>query len=260
MFNQANGDNQVTKSHHAADRTLTREQARAFYDGFGARQDAQAFYEDAATDDLIAHADFEHAKSVLEFGCGTGRFALLLFERHLPDACTYRGVDVSSTMIALAEERLAPWRDRARTELSDGSIRLPVGDAAVDRIVSNYVLDLLSEDDIRTLVAEAQRVLRPGGLLCLASLTYGGTLPARAVSWMWRRLHALRPTLVGGCRPIRLLDYLPGQSWRVDYHHVVTRWCLSSEVVVAARLPGDESAEKTDAEATSTNEDAPPGQ
>ena len=226
--------------------TLTHDQARAFYDRFGARQDAQAFYEDAATDDLIAHADFDHAGSVFEFGCGTGRFARLLFERHLADDCAYRGGDVSSTMIDLAKERLAPWRDRARAELSDGSMKLPVGDGAVDRIVSNYVLDLLCEDDIRTLVAESQRVLRPGGLLCLASLTYGGTLPARAVSWMWRRVYALRPTLVGGCRPIRLLDYLPGQSWRVDYHHVVTRWCLSSEVVVARRLPGDEPAENTD--------------
>jgi len=239
--------------------TLTHDQARAFYDGFGARQDAQAFYEDAATDDLIAHADFEHAKSVFEFGCGTGRFARLLFERHLTDDCTYRGVDVSSTMIALAEERLAAWRDRARAELSEGSMNLPVADGAVDRIVSNYVLDLLGEDDIRALVAEAQRALRPDGLLCLASLTYGATLPARAVSWLWRQLHALRPTLVGGCRPIRLLDYLPDQSWRVEYHNVVTRWCLSSEVVVAARLPADESATKTNAEATSTNEDAPPG-
>ena len=222
--------------------TLTHDQARAFYDRFGARQDRQAFYEDAATDELIAHADFEHAGSVLEFGCGTGRFAQRLFEKHLPDDCTYRGVDVSSTMVALAKERLGPWRDRAQIELSDGSMKLRLEDGAADRIVSNYVLDLLSDEDTDALVAEAHRALRPGGLLCLASLTYGATRPARAVSWLWRRLHAWRPRWVGGCRPIRLLDYLPTDSWRIDYHKVVTRWCLSSEVVVARRLPTGEDA------------------
>jgi hypothetical protein len=35
---------------------LTRSQAQRFYDRFGKKQDAQAFYEDAALDDLIAHA------------------------------------------------------------------------------------------------------------------------------------------------------------------------------------------------------------
>ena len=55
------------------DRTLDLEQARAFYDRFGARQDRQAFYEDA----------FERARGVPEFGCGTGRFAEVLVAERL---------------------------------------------------------------------------------------------------------------------------------------------------------------------------------
>ena len=34
---------------HVSERTLSLDEARAFYDAFGARQDGQAFYEDAAT-------------------------------------------------------------------------------------------------------------------------------------------------------------------------------------------------------------------
>ncbi|MEJ2728573.1 MAG: hypothetical protein P8185_08685 [Deltaproteobacteria bacterium] len=45
---------------------LTRSQARIFYDRFGKKQDTQAFYEDAALDDLIAHAE-----RVFEFGCSS---------------------------------------------------------------------------------------------------------------------------------------------------------------------------------------------
>src|SRR5260221_3129440 len=51
---------------------LTHGQARAFYDWMGAKQDWQAFYEKRATRDLIAHASFETAQAVFEFGCGTG--------------------------------------------------------------------------------------------------------------------------------------------------------------------------------------------
>ncbi len=65
-----------------------REQVRAFYDRFGAKQDSQAFYEDAATADLILNAELGAARAVFEFGCGTGRFAEKLLAEHLPADCS----------------------------------------------------------------------------------------------------------------------------------------------------------------------------
>ena len=47
---------------------FTPDDARRFYDRFGSRQDTQGFYENPALDDLVKYADFEHARSVLEFG------------------------------------------------------------------------------------------------------------------------------------------------------------------------------------------------
>ena len=69
---------------------LTRSQAKSFYGRFGKMQDTQAFYEDAALDDLIAHAAFGEAANNFELGCGTGRFALRLTGGCRPitlDAC-----------------------------------------------------------------------------------------------------------------------------------------------------------------------------
>src|SRR5262245_12531739 len=150
------------------ERTLTRAEARAFYDRFGARQDSQGFYEDAALDVLVQHGDFENAAAVFELGCGTGRFAARLLAAHLPPTARYRGVDLSPTMVTLARERLRPWTGRADVEPSDGSP--PRGDALWDRFVSTYVLDLLSPQDIAGTLAGASRLLRPGGLLCVVSL------------------------------------------------------------------------------------------
>lgn len=216
-------------------RTLTPAEARAFYDRLGARQDWQAFYENPAIETLIAHAHFSDAHAVCEFGCGTGRLARRLLAHHLSPSATYLGLDISATMVELTRQRLAPWPGRARVAQTDGAPRIPAGDADFDRVVSTYVLDLLSDADIETLVAEAHRVLALSGRLCLVSLTCGHTPLSRLITGVWRRVHAWRPTLVGGCRPLALMDHVTGPKWRVRHRSISTSFGISSEIVVATR-------------------------
>lgn len=54
---------------------------------------------------------------VLEVGCGSGRVAEVLLTAGGVGA--YVGIDVSEPMIALASERLRPWRDRVELVSSD---------------------------------------------------------------------------------------------------------------------------------------------
>jgi ubiquinone/menaquinone biosynthesis C-methylase UbiE len=214
---------------------LSREQARRVYDRIGARQDTQAFYEDRATEILVQHAQFGAAHRVLEFGCGTGRFALRLLSHHLPQGARYRGLDLSPTMVRLARERLAPFGSRVEVVLTDGSPPVAEPAASCDRVVSNYVLDLLSEDDIAAVVCEAHRILESGGLLCLSSLSTGTGSFSRLVSRTWSRVHALRPALVGGCRPLELISWVPSAQWRLRHHAKLAPFGVPSEVLVAER-------------------------
>jgi ubiquinone/menaquinone biosynthesis C-methylase UbiE len=213
---------------------LTRAQARAFYDRFGARQDSQAFYEDPAINALLPHAGFEQASAVLEFGCGTGRLARRLLSEQLPATASYVGCDASATMVALARRRLADFGGRARVVLTDGAMNLPAPDGSVDRFLSTYVLDLLPAEDMTALLAEAHRVLREGGRLCLAGLTHGPCGWSRWVSRLWERLHARRPALVGGCRPVEVASFLEPAHWLLRHRAVVTAYGIPSEVLVAA--------------------------
>jgi ubiquinone/menaquinone biosynthesis C-methylase UbiE len=219
-------------AHHEV--TLSPPAVKALYDRIGRWQDTQRFYEDVATADLIAHANLGDVRSVFEFGVGTGRLAERLLRDHLPPATRYHGIDVSSTMVALARERLSPWASRVTIVESDGSPRIDTPDGQYDRVVSTYVLDLLSRDDIAAVLAEARRVLSPGGLVCLVSATHGRTTPQRLVMGLATRLHALSPTLVGGCRAIDLSSILGRASWRLVHHQVVSKWGIPSEVVVAS--------------------------
>ena len=213
---------------------LTRAQAKTFYDRFGSKQDAQSFYEDKALDDMIAHASFEQVNSVVELGCGTGRLALRLLAKHLPASATYLGSDLSQTMIDLAVQRIIPYQDRAKVVLSDGSMHFSLPDHTVDRVVSTYVLDLLSETDIREAIAEAHRVLVPDGKLCLVGLTEGVTFASRIVSTLWSTICSLHAPLVGGCRPVQLDSFFDQNSWTIDYRNVVTRFGIPSAVLIAS--------------------------
>ncbi|NQV20042.1 MAG: class I SAM-dependent methyltransferase [Rhodospirillales bacterium] len=218
---------------------LTHQEAKAFYDRFGARQDAQGWYEDRATSDLIAHGELDRARSVFEFGCGTGRFAERLLRVHLPADCTYWGVDISETMAELARERLDPWAGPARVGLSAGSMRLDAEDHSFDRIISNYVVDLLSTRDIRDLLAEARRVLAPDGLLCLTGLGPGTTAVSKIIATLWTRLHAWKPAVVGGCRPVDVARILMETQWTARYHNTVVSFGIPSVVLVASPAPAE---------------------
>jgi len=218
-------------------RTLSIEEARAFYDKFGRKQDRQAFYEAPALEALRANLDLSGARSVFEFGCGTGRFAAELLRVALSPDARYLGVDVSATMLRIASERLAPFAPRATVLPADGAPRFPVADASVDRVISTYVLDLLPEASIREALGEARRVLGTGGSMGLVGITAGTTPLSRVVMGAWSRISVRRPRWVGGCRPLDLAGLL-GTAWRIRFRRVVVAWGIASEVLVASPQAG----------------------
>ena len=79
-------------------------------------------------------------------------------------------------------------------------------------------------------------MLAPGGLLALVSLTRPFTPGSRLVMTVWRLLFALRPSLVGGCRPIGLLERLPPPQWAVRHHERIARFGIPAEVLVTERV------------------------
>ena len=217
-------------------RYLSHQQARHFYDHFGAKQDAQSFYEDKAVSTLIQHADFQHAQSVLEFGCGTGRLAERLLSNRLSASATYQGLDISTTMVELATQRLQEFASRARVSQTQGETSLPFANSAFDRFVSAYVLDLLPVEEIHQLFNEAHRVLCSNGVLALAGLSHGKTVISKGVTGVWRAIHRINPKWVGGCRPLELGDFIRAESWHVTHQEKISQFGITSEVLVAEKI------------------------
>jgi ubiquinone/menaquinone biosynthesis C-methylase UbiE len=217
----------------AGDRRPTPEQLRAFYNRLGSGQDAQAFYEEPAIREMVKRGGFGGAHAVFEFGLGTGRLAEKLLGQYLPAYCLYQGVDFSPAMVEFSRQRLEPWGHQALVQCTDGGVTLPVGEGTYDRFVATYVLEILTDGQINDLLREARRILTDDGVLCLVNLTFGEGPLTKLVSAAWQWVHRVRPLWVGGCRPIRLHQYLVDHGWRVLHHHPVTAFGITSEVMIA---------------------------
>lgn len=216
---------------------LDSEAARRVYNRIGRFQDTQRFYEDPATLLLVELADLDSGHAVFELGCGTARLAVKLLTSSLPSDARYLGVDVSPVMVRLASHRLAPWAGRATVQLLEPpAVTLPGDNGTFDRFIASYVFDLLTPAAASALIAEAARLLVPGGQLGLVSLTHGPTASSRVISSVWNAITRRWPSLVGGCNPIELADLVTGPEWAVQQREVVVRFGVPSEVVVARRV------------------------
>jgi ubiquinone/menaquinone biosynthesis C-methylase UbiE len=218
-------------------RTLTPAQARRYYDRNAHKQDSQGWYEDDALERLVALGEFEKASDILEVGCGTGKLAVKLLRDHLTPHAGYIGVDISPAMLARAGTRLKQYAPRVKLRPGDVSLGLTSPSESADRIIAAYLFDLLSPSHSKNLLGEMHRVLRPGGLICLAGLTLesdGGDMSI--ISQLWGLVQRRWPWIVGGCRPVDLRAMITAELWEIVAHETVAPRGLVSEVLVARKI------------------------
>lgn len=146
------------------------------------RAPATIFYDDHQLDRLpaearqwalgvgnpVRHADLSSGESVVDLGCGSGIDVLLAATEVGPGGRVI-GVDFLESMVERGR-RLAGEAGLDNASFLHGEIEdLELADDSSDVIISNGAINLSPRKS--RVLAEAHRVLRPGGRLCVSDLT-----------------------------------------------------------------------------------------
>jgi SAM-dependent methyltransferase len=123
-------------------------------------------------DHIVARAAPQPGEIAVDVGAGTGLLALTLAERGL----RVWAIDIAPSMCEYLRAKAAS-ADLGGIEVAVGSaVSLPLVDDCAHLVVSNYCFHHLSDEDKRRALAEARRVLRPGGRLVFGDMMFAMTL------------------------------------------------------------------------------------
>ena len=174
---------------------------------------------------LIDRLGVKAGAHVLDMGCGTGRLAHWISERVGPDG-SVAGIDPLEERIQIARSR----GGGARFEVGQAEDLSAFADASFDFVCMSSVLHWV--DDKAKALAEAGRVLRPGGLLGVTTvpqeLARAGTLgltlePLLARSPYAGRVDRSMLTFAKGCSTTELISLIVESGLELGELHVMER-------------------------------------
>jgi len=156
--------------------------------------------------------DASDGETVLEIGPGTGA-ALAEMAKSVGEGKVC-GLDITPEMVRQARDRLGKTDNTGKVHVVIGDARkIPFFGKAADAVYMAETLELFAREDMRTVLQEIRRVLKPGGRLVVVSMSrknHEGSIILR----IYEMLHRKFPFYIN-CRPIYVEDVLRDAGFNV---------------------------------------------
>jgi ubiquinone/menaquinone biosynthesis C-methylase UbiE len=172
----------------------------------------------------------ESGMRVLEVATGSGEmFRRIMRANRGGITC---GIDLAPNMAARTQRKATKRVPGVRGHCQAVDARsIPFRDGSFDAVVSCYLLELLSEDDIIRTMREMHRVLRPQGRMTLVLI--GQQMPAFN-AW-YRFISSLAPAFMGPQMETAIPEFLDECDFSLEHDVQVTQTCYPSRIVVARK-------------------------
>ena len=168
---------------------------------------------------------------ILEIGFGTGHSLTALAEAVGPSGRVF-GIDLSPKMRDLAQKNLNDRHLADRAELFCGdATKLPLPDGSLDGVFSSFTLELFDNPEMPVVLAECQRVLKPGGRLAIVSVSKEGKESLLVEAYEWTHKHF--PNLMD-CRPIFARRAIEAAGFTIADSNIGHMW-VPVEIVLARK-------------------------
>jgi ubiquinone/menaquinone biosynthesis C-methylase UbiE len=185
--------------------------------------------------EMLAAAPGEH---LLEIGFGTGHVLVKLAKAVGPTGHVF-GIDIAENMLDEARKLLEQQGLADRATLTCGDAEdLPYPSASFDGVFLCFTLELFDTPELPRVLAECQRVLRPGsalaepgGRIVVAAVSKEGKpgFALRAFEWTHRHF----PNLMD-CRPIHARQALAAAGFTIEETRLESMW-VPVEIVRARK-------------------------
>jgi len=103
----------------------------------------------------------KNVRKILDLGCGSGRHTVYLAKRNFE----VYGIDITSKGIQIAKNWLKKEKLEAKLRVDNIYKKLPYPNNFFDALISTQVLHHNNISNIRKLIKEIERILKPGGLI-----------------------------------------------------------------------------------------------
>ncbi len=185
--------------------------------------------ESKALKEAINFMEITEGLNILEAACGTGGASAEMLKSN--ESVIIYAVDISPAMLKRARKKLGAFNKSSYVLIIGDALNLSFASNKFDRLLNNFMVDLLPLSKFDLLAKEFYRVLKPNGIAVVTTFGKSNSAAGR----FWFRLAKNFPSLLTGCRPVCFKSHLKSAGFVIEEDKFVFQNTFPSQIIKARK-------------------------